>query len=954
MAVLRTADVLCAEAQAIHGHRPDRAFDPDPTALFVKLNELESAALCLSGGGIRSAAFALGVIQAFAFHPRSTAVDRGSTAKTKAAKSLLAQFHYLSTVSGGGYIGSWLSAWRTEQPFSEIWQRLVTRPKGPDKEPCQLSWLRSYSSYLTPRVGITSADTWAAVNSALRNLLLNWLVLISPICAGVLLLKLFGLSSIWIMLWGTASGWLPNSAAEDATVYVKMVLELSCGIAGAACLVRALALMTRYRPSRRSTTDRGIDEAQYLQGPLVWSVLSAVLLVQLLASDLAGNLLLACNECSDPFLSFISLCAEHALDKVPGSILNVARYPLYVYEVVGAAIGALLYWISWKIGNPLRPGAGDLWKWTASGAVYGTLLALGLYIYLIIPDEGVAVPGDSTQHLPVYYLHLVFLIPWLLLSEVLAQAVFVGLASYEPEAEADREWFGRAAGWLVSVALIWLVLLFLVCFGAIATSLVGRDLIPKIASVAPAITVISGVVTALFGTSSLIPVQGGPKGRISYLMTLALPIVALLFACALVIFISAGLDSLLFGGRMINVPPDELNTFPWGERFLMLGLAFVAAAAVAAVASHYVNINRFSLHAIYRNRLVRAFLGASRTRDQDRFTGFDEGDNRRMTKLWQPPENGNWRPFHVINIALNVVSSNRLSWQERKAEPFTVSALHSGGNYTGYRDSGIYGDPKGISLGTAMAISGAAASPNMGYHSSPAIMFLMTMFNVRLGWWLGNPGHAGDATFSHEGPQFAIKPLVEEALGRTTDNRPYVYLSDGGHFENLGLYEMVRRRCRYVVVSDAGCDPDFTFEDLANAVRKIAIDLGVTISFRNLENLKPRPKDGTDVGSGRPYHAVGEIDYVTADGAKDNGIVLYIKAGYHGVESAGIRGYALANPDFPHQPTADQWFTESQFESYRALGFEITDGILQMAFSRLPAATEPTLANVLTYCDAAP
>ena len=82
-----------------------------------------------------------------------------------------------------------------------------------------------------------------------------------------------------------------------------------------------------------------------------------------------------------------------------------------------------------------------------------------------------------------------------------------------------------------------------------------------------------------------------------------------------------------------------------------------------------------------------------------------------------------------------------------------------------------------------MAISGAAASPNMGYHSSPAITFLMTIFNVRLGWWLGNPGPCGEISYRKEGPSFAIKPLVQEAVGLTTDDKEYVYLSDGGHFE---------------------------------------------------------------------------------------------------------------------------------------------------------------------------
>src|SRR5262249_28272278 len=158
---------------------------------------------------------------------------------------------------------------------------------------------------------------------------------------------------------------------------------------------------------------------------------------------------------------------------------------------------------------------------------------------------------------------------------------------------------------------------------------------------------------------------------------------------------------------------------------------------------------------------------------------------------------------------------------QRKAESFTVSALHAGSACKAYRRSNRYGGNDGLSLGTALAISGAAASPNMGYHSSPGITFLLALFNVRLGWWLGNPGIEGQETFRHAGPRFALVPLVEETFGLTTDERRYVYLSDGGHFENLGLYEMVRRRCRYIVAVDAGCDPDYTFEDLGNAVRKI-------------------------------------------------------------------------------------------------------------------------------------
>jgi hypothetical protein len=139
-----------------------------------------------------------------------------------------------------------------------------------------------------------------------------------------------------------------------------------------------------------------------------------------------------------------------------------------------------------------------------------------------------------------------------------------------------------------------------------------------------------------------------------------------------------------------------------------------------------------------------------------------------------------------------------------------------------------------------MAVSGAAASPNQGYNSSPSVAFLMALFNVRLGWWLGNPGKKGDVTYKYDGRRNAVVPILAEMLGLTSDTNKYVYLSDGGHFENLGLYEMVRRRCRFIVAIDAGCDPKFAFEDLGNAVRKIEIDLGVPIRFHGFDKLKSR------------------------------------------------------------------------------------------------------------------
>jgi hypothetical protein len=205
---------------------------------------------------------------------------------------------------------------------------------------------------------------------------------------------------------------------------------------------------------------------------------------------------------------------------------------------------------------------------------------------------------------------------------------------------------------------------------------------------------------------------------------------------------------------------------------------------------------------------------------------------------------------------------------------------------------------------------------------------LLTFFNVRLGAWLGNPGPAGDPTYKLTGPLFAAKPMVQEAFGLTNDEKRYVYLSDGGHFENLGLYEMVRRRCHLIVVSDAGCDPACGFEDLGNAVRKISVDLNVDINFRSLKmsaRARPPMEGPSRPPMEGPYCAVADVIYREPRAAP--GLLLYLKPGYQGVEPASVRSYAVKSAMFPHESTADQWFRESQFEAYRALGRYIVNTI---------------------------
>jgi PDZ domain/Patatin-like phospholipase len=1073
---LHTDEILSLEVEAIFRRR-DTGSALKPTGrgrpLYRQLNECKLAALCLSGGGIRSAAFGLGVLQALASSPETVAATEWDTISEeevakKASNSLLAQFDYLSTVSGGGYIGSWLSAWCTRAGFPNIWRYLVARPCSPDTEPSQINWLRSYSNYLTPKIGVMSADAWSAFSTYICNLLLNWSIILPLFCCAIIAVKLVAVLLDAIMV---AENWLPSatyaswlgypwlqSESKDCPIHWQPYV-LFCGVPGIALLILALSFLSQncilradLPPSSASTTQASPSPSQpsptqktFLLRALLPSLVSAILLAQLLGSDPVGKLVeklgpMGCDPVTTGGVTVTSVSGpakaagidvgdkivlfdgkevksfgdlrkileshtgkEDAMVRVvrdnqeiektldlserrrawradqaqglffdglglkvdtPGQL--VSRYELSAILAAGGVIGALIYTVAYFIGWIFGRRKMDLtgfFAWTVSGSIYGGFLGSGLYFFATLPggEQSEAMFIDSPA------LPLTIGAPLMLCSLVVSLYAFLGLSCYRPQSDADREWLGRAGGWMLVAAIGWFVV-SLLTFGAFLLWLrYGRSALEGLinGSIIP-ISGISGLVTALLSKGKLTrtPTDGTQSMR-ARSAEIALAVAAPLFIAGLIFLLSVGIDRLLLGKLLFqdfSMMSEGAEGYGFRQNFqtvwtqflspLLLGL--LAFTMLGLCTSYFININRFSLHAFYRNRLIRAFLGASRDREPDLFTGFDPLDNPRMYALWSDKRDNGWRPFHIINLTLNIVSGNRLSWQERKAAPFTVSPLHCGTGITGgqgvasadsgaYRLSTEYG--AGISLGTAMAISGAAVSPNMGYHSSPAVTFLMSMLNVRLGWWLGNPAFERGRPYEKDGPTWSLVPLLQEALGLTTDERKYIYLSDGGHFENLGLFEMIRRRCRFILAIDSGCDTDFSFEDLANAVRKISVDLGVAIKFYDLDRLQKRADDAMP-GRGHAYHAVGEIDYRKADGAAENGVIIYIKPSYHGSGDAGIKGYATANSDFPHESTLDQWFSESQFESYRSLGFEIMDGVLKRAMQESTCVDAPSLEMI--------
>ncbi|HYL05646.1 MAG TPA: hypothetical protein VE075_06380, partial [Thermoanaerobaculia bacterium] len=545
-------------------------------------------------------------------------------------------------------------------------------------------------------------------------------------------------------------------------------------------------------------------------------------------------------------------------------------------------------------------------------------------------------PALAASRYPLYPI----LGPGLVFGPVLlGRTFFVALASIaehwqtRDSGDYDREWWARWSAWALISAVVWIVGSALVLF--------APTLLASATTQAAAMVSAGGLggLVAFLGRSAGTPASnqagGGQDGKGgSRVMPVLMALAAPLFVVLVVLCLSTGAQHLLaaWEGNQHRWPPAAWHYVPPypGGGVTELG-AIVALVLLGLGAGYPVNINRFSMQAGYRNRLIRAYLGASNDRRKPNlFTGFDANDNVLLSELRRN------RPFPVINMALNLVAGKNLAWQERKAESFTATPLHCGAAGLGYRPTSQYGGHDGLSLGTAVATSGAAANPNMGFNSSPAIMFIMALFSVRLGAWLGNPRFSGKyAPYKRSGPRFSAIQLLAEAFGWTDEDHPYVSLSDGGHFEDLGLYEMVRRRCRFILACDAGADPEYGFKDLGNAIRKIRIDFGIPIVFTDRVYILPKQQDSGAAASDKArYCAVAEIRYGDADANGATGTLIYVKPSI--CEQLrptpfDVANYARFSRDFPHESTADQWFSETQFESYRGLG---EDAVSAMALYR--------------------
>ncbi len=911
--------VLSAEVEDIRQRR--RALFPhqEPLAAAVAEHPYKEAhrvrplGLSFSGGGIRSATFNLGVLQGLA------------------ELGLLPFIDYLSTVSGGGYIGAWLHGVirnkyqgdpAAAQP--ELDPRRVPGQAGEDP----ITFLRKYSNYLAPQLGLFSPDLWTIGTVWIRNMALNLLILI-PFLVGVVLTVLmsgilqqkFGLGlesgvarTLWMLALGAAVVIVGVNLRQivfaqfpELTPRFKLWDLSGRGIVGGAtlCIMFASYILGAFR-----------FDPQPLAAGVILFVLFSLL----------------------QWLGGFRLCyrARHK-----GS----SGWPLLIaIPLVCAILTSALLWCVWSLAG----------RW-------------------VDPD--------------VEWLRIALGPPMILMVWMCGTTLQIGLMGSDFP-DAAREWLARL-GASVSIAMAaWLGLIVLAVFGPYWLAWVTLRWAPAGAALVGG-WLLSGVGGYLSGKSH--KTKGGPPEEGADSKTRGLELLAkvapVLFLAGFLLFVSLGTHLLL---RALSDPVDCLvpvtrNIPHWllwlepvqreywcflyytNEALLFAGIALlVACGLIIAILPLRVNINEFSMHHFYKNRLVRCYLGASNeNRQPNRLTGFDSHDDFPISTLLPSDPKLSYRgPYPIVNCALNLNTGSELATQERRGASFVFTPRYCGFdpphskedravthrigdlNAEGYRATPGYMEPRGPGLGTVVAISGAAANPNAGYHTSAPLAFLMTILNVRLGWWLGNPRR--DAPSARPGPKNALVSLLSELFAQSNGRSRYVNVSDGGHFENLGLYELVRRRCRYIIVSDAEADPELSFEGLGCAIRKCRADFGVEIT------INPDPIRLSH-GRSRAHCVVGTITYpeteagfaADACGRTDTtvppratGWLLYLKASFTGDEPEDVQQYHAGYAAFPHESTADQFFSESQFESYRQLGLHVVRTTFENVATRPSAQDE--------------
>jgi len=791
------------------------------------------AGLALSGGGVRAATVALGVLQ------------------TLAASGLLARFQYLSTVSGGGYIGSSLSwFWskrrideesallaQTSSPGGPLPKRFGTEAASfPFQDPCDeptdlqqaaianLTFLRNHGSYLTSGDGIGFAGLVLAV---LRTVLLSLAVWLP------LLMLLFGILE------------LLDYSLVDSEIY------LACTSGGAQSEDLFSAL--RCRPSFKFILAGA--------GILILAFVGGVVLFSFLGRRQRDS---------------------SVRRAIPGRRYDRIIAYLAVFLVI------LAFAITTFLGmDSMQPAMGVELALLPLVAIACFMMALAEFFR----------PANRG-----YFLRRSFeKLSSLILPNVVA-ALFVGalpliVSTLKPSSSA----LAAALGPLGGVAAL-----------------------------------LSGVTTALYGyylkAKSLLP---GVAGQIFAMLG------SLVFLSGLLLF------SFVAAGQIFVFNASA------GSHTNIVIAAFGSLVFVALATGIFGSINTTGLHRFYRDRLMETFLPMTDAISKGSAQESDAADNFSVVDLAGGGNGPADRPYHLINAHAILVNDEDPKVALRGGDNFLVSSAFVGSATTGWMRTTQYVQLHGaLTLASAMAVSGAAANANAGYIGTGVtrdrfVSAVMSILNIRLGLWVGNPKVTAKSVASAATEDSRtrkplrtkvatyFRPVLTAGIFGFGHHRdaPFLELSDGGHFENLGLYELIRRRLDLILVVDAEQDGNMSLAALVSSTNRIKEDFGVSVGF--LDSRGPEVLLGKDsdrypsgarlakspfVAAEIRYPALPEIPGKRPAQSTKRGLLIYIKSTMVAGLAFATDGYKAANPDFPHQTTADQFFDPDQFEAYRDLG----------------------------------
>ena len=851
----------------------------------------ELVGLAFSGGGIRSATINMGIAQA---------LER---------RGVFDHVDYMSTVSGGGYLGSSISTamrrlgpdgqgefpYRYQEPEEQ--DEVGTTGAPPMVETKFLTWVRNNSNYMATGNFLDWPRIFAVV---LRGMLANFLVLLPILLA-------LAVGMVWfhgdtLAEWDAADQHL--AAARETAAEAEAAAELAEKRAtGGDQEAWAAAAQARQRAqAATAAADAAAAAAPRLSRLFFFAlILIGILLLLILAFPAFIRVYKAYKHRD------VVECGEESTVESRG-LLEIVFAIVLVAAVVVALLEALPLLIRW-FHRIESGGLRGLYASATGGGALAVIAAAG---------KALSGLGGLKQKIALFLVGLLGLAIPLLIALYVADDLIYPVAgieaghptpAYQVTAHAPMEFFQRSSD-IGPVRLLPGILLIIMCGGLLA-SRVGK--------------------------------LRKSKGRT--VLTVVATLVGFLVGYLLLVVASLGLAKLSAPLGVDGIRPD----------LLILGLTVVLMLYCYGA----VDVNLNAVLGLYRDRLAAAYLIGKRKKKGENGEPTDEeemfiepdlnleelcGGIPKEEKATFPgerdaakhhcPSHHSKAPYHILNTALNLQGSKDKLVRDRGSDFFMFSKLYYGGRRTGYcetwRLEKVF--PQ-MDLPTAMAISAAAASPNSGRMTSKPLVALMTLLNVRLGYWVPHPGKLYDwlkrkkiaePTLGHRW-RWRVPPisLLREMRSGVNEEHDLVNLSDGGHIENMAVYELLRRRCKYIICGDGEADPELTFGGLATLMRSARIDMGIEIEIL-LDDLRL----GDDRTS-KQHAALGKIKYPPRahGGAPEEGYLLYIKSSFTGNEDETMREYRAKSGAFPHESTADQFFDEGQFEAYRALGFHMADGL---------------------------